>query len=646
GGVSNLSFSFRTSPRVREAMHSVFLYHAIRAGLDMAIVNAGQLAVYEQLDPALRDAVEDLVLNRRPDATERMLALAATYGGATEKKEDDLAWRKQPLKDRLAHALVNGITDYIDQDVAEALTVYPRPLAIIEGPLMDGMNIVGELFGSGKMFLPQVVKSARVMKKAVAILEPLMEAEKERTGMRAAKGKLVIATVKGDVHDIGKNIVGVVLRCNGYEVTDLGVMVPAHKILDTAKEIGADLVGLSGLITPSLDEMIGVAAEMSRRGMTLPLLIGGATTSGKHTAVKIAPAYTGSTVHVPDASLAVGVLGKLMSSERDTYLAEVAEKQKSQRDAYVSAQKRPLLPLEEARARRLKLAFDDLAVPAFTGTKNLDLDLAELAAWIDWSPFFHTWELSGRYPAILDDPKKGDAARKVFADGQALLDRIVKGKLLRARATYGLFPAHGEGDDLVIGGKRFPMLRQQEDKEVCLSLADFVAPANDHVGAFIVTAGLGVDELAGSFEAQHDDYSAIMVKALADRLAEAAAEWLHHRVRIEWGYGANEGLGKDEILAEKYRGIRPAFGYPACPDHTPKGTLFALLDNAQHHGVTLTESYAMLPTASVSGLIFAHPGSRYFAVGRMLGDQVADYARRLGITPTDVARMMPSLVPS
>jgi 5-methyltetrahydrofolate--homocysteine methyltransferase len=656
GGVSNLSFSFRTSPRVREAMHSVFLYHAIKAGLDMAIVNAGQLAVYEQLEPALRDAVEDLVLNRRPDATERMLALAATFSGATEKKQDDLAWRQQPLKDRLAHALVNGITDFIDPDVAEALTVYPRPLAIIEGPLMDGMNIVGELFGSGKMFLPQVVKSARVMKKAVAILEPLMEAEKERTGQRTSKGKMVIATVKGDVHDIGKNIVGVVLRCNGYEVHDLGVMVPAHKILDTAVELNADLVGLSGLITPSLDEMIGVAAEMSRRGMTLPLLIGGATTSGKHTAVKIAPAYTSSTVHVPDASLAVGVLGKLMSNDRETYLKDIAAKQASQREAHTQAQKRPLLSLEVARERRLRLEFGEVAKPAFTGLRNLDLDLVELAKWIDWSPFFHTWELSGRYPAILDDPKKGDAARKVFADGQALLKRIIDGKLLRARATYGFFPAHSEGDDLVIAGKRFPMLRQQEDKDTCLSLADFikpladasagVAPANDYAGAFIVTAGLGVDELARAYEAQHDDYSAIMVKALADRLAEAAAEWLHKRVRDEWGYGKTEGLAHEDILAEKYRGIRPAFGYPACPDHTPKGALFELLDNAQHHGVTLTESYAMLPTASVSGLYFAHPGARYFAVGRLQHDQVADYARRLGVTPIDVARMMPSLVPS
>src|SRR5262245_9485487 len=489
GGVSNLSFSFRTSPRVREAIHSVFLYHAIKAGLDMAIVNAGQLAVYEQLDPQLREAVEDLVLNRRPKmegpeftsgpgetATERILALAATFGGAAEKKADDLAWRQQPLPQRLAHALVNGITDFIDPDIAEALTVYPRPLAIIEGPLMDGMNIVGELFGSGKMFLPQVVKSARVMKKAVAILEPLMEAEKERTGARTSKGKMVIATVKGDVHDIGKNIVGVVLRCNGYQVTDLGVMVQAHKILDTAKELDADLVGLSGLITPSLDEMIAVAGEMTRRSMTVPLLIGGATTSGKHTAVKIAPAYAGPTVHVPDASLAVGVLGKLMSGDRETYLAEVAAKQAAQREAYVAAQKRPLLTLADARARRLVLDFGSVAVPEFTGVRNLELDLGELARWIDWSPFFHTWEVSGRYPAILSDAKKGEEAKRLFADAQALLAQIIAGKQLRARATYGFFAAHREGDDIVAGGARFPMLRQQEDKEVCLSLADFIMP--------------------------------------------------------------------------------------------------------------------------------------------------------------------------
>jgi 5-methyltetrahydrofolate--homocysteine methyltransferase len=632
GGVSNLSFSFRTSPRVREAMHAVFLYHAIKAGLDMAIVNAGQLAVYEQLDATLREHVEDLVLNRRPDATERLLALAATLSGDTARREDDLAWRKQPLKERLAHALVNGITDFIDPDIAEALTVYAKPLDIIEGPLMDGMNIVGELFGAGKMFLPQVVKSARVMKKAVAILEPLMDAEKKRSGLATTKGKMVIATVKGDVHDIGKNIVAVVLRCNGYEVTDLGVMVPQHQILDTAAELGADLVGLSGLITPSLDEMISVATEMTRRGLTMPLLIGGATTSGKHTAVKIAPAYKGPTVHVPDASLAVGVMNKLLSADPSTYVAEVAAKQASLREAHVAAQKRPLLARDEARRRKPKLAFDatTIATPTFLGTKNLELDLAELVPWIDWSPFFHTWELSGRYPQILDDPKKGDAARKLFADAQALLARIVDERLLGARATYGFFPAGATPDDEIVAFApdrarelaRFAMPRQLEDKAVCYSLADFVASLEDgrprdYLGGFIVTAGLGTDALAATFTADNDDYSAILAKALADRLAEASAEWLHHRVRTrDWGYAPDEALAPDAILAEAYRGIRPAFGYPACPDHAPKATLFELLDNAGHHGVTLTESFAMYPTASVSGLYFAHPDAKYFSARR------------------------------
>jgi len=643
GGVSNLSFSFRTSPRVREAMHAVFLYHAIKAGLDMAIVNAGQLAVYDDIDPVLREHVEDLVLNRRADATERMLTLAASAsysGGETVRKEDELLWRQQPLAKRMAHALVNGITDFIDPDVAEALTVYAKPLDIIEGPLMDGMNIVGELFGAGKMFLPQVVKSARVMKKAVAILEPLMDAEKRRTGVTTAKGKMVIATVKGDVHDIGKNIVAVVLRCNGYEVTDLGVMCPQHKILDTAAELGVDMVGLSGLITPSLDEMISVATEMTRRGMTCPLLIGGATTSGKHTAVKVAPAYTGPTIHVPDASLAVGVMGKLLGSDRDAYLGEIKIKQESVRTAHAATQKRPLLSLDEARLRKPQLVFDEttIAVPSFLGARNVDIPLDELVPWIDWSPFFHTWELSGRYPAILDDPKKGDAARKVFADGQALLQRIVAEKLLVARATYGFFPAGSNPDDEIVvfhpakAGElcRFPMPRQLEVKDTCLCLADFIAPLGegrrfsdatslvprDYLGAFIVTAGIGTDALAATFERDHDDYSAIMAKALADRLAEAGAEWLHRRARIDWGYGKTENLTREQILAETYRGIRPAFGYPACPAHEPKGTLFKLLDNETHHGVTLTESFAMYPTASVSGLYFGHPQSQYFSAGR------------------------------
>jgi 5-methyltetrahydrofolate--homocysteine methyltransferase len=499
---------------------------------------------------------------------------------------------------------------------------------------MDGMNVVGELFGAGKMFLPQVVKSARVMKKAVAILEPLMEAEKRRTGVTAAKGKMVIATVKGDVHDIGKNIVAVVLRCNGYEVTDLGVMVPGHRILDTAAELGADLIGLSGLITPSLDEMITVATEMTRRGLTLPLLIGGATTSGRHTAVKIAPSYTGPTIHVPDASLAVGVMGKLLSADRRTYVADVAARQAVLRDSHAASQARPLLSVAEARARKLALAFDadTVPAPAFLGARNVSVALAELVPWIDWSPFFHTWELSGRYPAILDDPRKGDAARKLFADARALLDRIVAEDLLAARGTYGFFPAGSTADDEIVVLSpdrtrelaRFAMPRQREDKAVCHSLADFIAPLGiapagtypDHLGGFIVTAGIGADALAGRFEREHDDYSAIMAKALADRLAEAFAEYLHHRARVNWGYGATEALAMPDIIAEKYRGIRPAFGYPACPDHAPKAALFALLDNADHHRVSLTESYAMYPAASVSGLYFAHPGATYFAVGR------------------------------
>ncbi len=629
GGVSNLSFSFRTNPRVREAMHAVFLYHAIAAGLDMAIVNAGQLAVYEQIDPVLREYCEDLVLNRRADATERMIKLAESWSKDATKQVDTLAWRSGTLGERVTHSLVNGITDFIDVDVAEALTVYPRPLLIIEGPLMDGMNVVGGLFGAGKMFLPQVVKSARVMKKAVAILEPLMDAEKALSGDKSSKGKMVIATVKGDVHDIGKNIVAVVLRCNGYEVTDLGVMVPQHKILDTAIELGADLVGLSGLITPSLDEMISVATEMTRRGMTMPLLIGGATTSGKHTAVKVAPAYSGPTVHVPDASLAVGVMGKLLSTERDAYIAEIAQKQVTQRAQHAQAQKRPLLSIDDARSRKQVLRFDATTVPtpAFLGTKNVTLDLAEVAKWIDWSPFFHTWEMSGRYPAILEHPEKGEAARALFADGQKLLVDVLK--RLEGRATYGFFPAGTTPDDVIhvfspdgaTEIAKFPMPRQLEDKDTCLCLADFIAPLvdgkpRDYLGAFITTTGIHTDEFANEFVRDNDDYSAIMVKALADRLAEASAEWLHHEARVAWGYGAAEQLSKDDLIAERYRGIRPAFGYPACPDHAPKTTLFALLDNAAHHQVILTESYAMYPTAAVSGLYFAHPSATYFSAVR------------------------------
>jgi 5-methyltetrahydrofolate--homocysteine methyltransferase len=669
GGVSNISFSFRTNEPVRRAMHAAFLYHARRAGLDMAIVNAGQLEVYDEIDPALREAVEDVLFNRRRDATERLVELASTYQRQDEQKEDTAAWRKAPLEERLAHALVKGIADHVDEDVAEALAKYPTPLSIIEGPLMDGMNVVGELFGAGKMFLPQVVKSARVMKKAVAILEPLMDAEKQRTGQRSAKGKMVIATVKGDVHDIGKNIVGVVLRCNGYEIIDLGVMVPAQTILAKAREEDASVIGLSGLITPSLDEMIHMAREMQRLGMDIPLLIGGATTSSKHTAVKIAPAYQGPTVHVPDASLAVGVLGKLTSREqREGFVRDNAAKQVRLREQFEATQKqRPLLALDEARRRheRIEWRAEDVPAPAFTGTRTLteaDVPLAELARWIDWSPFFHAWELTGIYPAILDDARYGTRARELFDDGQALLRRIIDEGLLRVRGVYGFFPAAGDGDDIAILDQtraseraRFYFLRQQEEKDTCFCLADYVAPRAsglaDHVGAFAVTAGLGSDELCARFERDHDDYHAILVKALSDRLAEAFAEMLHARVRREWGHG-DERLAAPEalpdalpdilpdILAERYRGIRPAFGYPACPDHSEKRTLFDLLDAERQTGVTLTESMAMLPTASVSGIYLAHPRARYFAVRRLGLDQVEDYARRKGESRAEAERWL------
>ena len=653
GGVSNLSFAFRTAPRVREAMHAVFLYHAIQAGLDLAIVNAGQLAVYEELDPTLREHVEDLILNRRADATERLLTLAATLDGAAAKVEDEQAWRKLALGPRMAHALVTGNADFVDVDVAEALTIYARPLLIIEGPLMDGMNVVGELFGAGKMFLPQVVKSARVMKKAVAILEPLLAADKAAGG--GGKGSMVIATVKGDVHDIGKNIVAVVLRCNGYQVTDLGVMVPVTKILDTAAELGASVIGLSGLITPSLDEMITVAREMERRGLKTPLLIGGATTSSKHTAVKIAPAYASPVIHVADASLAVGVFGKLIGDDRATFIADNRAKQDMLREQHANRDRRPLLDLGAARARRLQARFgpETVATPAFTGVRPVEVPLGELVPWIDWSPLFHTWELSGTYPKILDDPKKGDAARKLLADARALLDRIVAGEELTARGAWGFLPAAAEGDDLIILSAdrahervRIPMLRQQEEREPCLSLADFVAPASaelaDHVGVFAVTTGLGLDAIVAGFDADHDDYHAIMAKALADRLAEAMAEWLHAQARRAWGYGADERLTHGDLLAERYRGIRPAFGYPACPDHRPKRALFELLGHADHHQIHLTEGLAMMPTASVSGLYFAHPEAKYFAVGRVGKDQVEDYARRSGVAVAEIERMIPS----
>jgi 5-methyltetrahydrofolate--homocysteine methyltransferase len=642
GGVSNLSFSFRGNDRVREAIHSAFLYHAIRAGLDMGIVNAGQLVVYEDIPKDLLELVEDIIFDRRPDATERLVEFAKSVSGAGSKREVDLTWREGPVEDRLAYAVLHGEVEFIEADAEEARLKYGKPLLVIEGPLMDGMKVVGDLFGAGKMFLPQVVKSARAMKRAVAYLEPFMEAEKEASGGQRVRGKLVLATVKGDVHDIGKNIVGVVLACNNYEVHDLGVMVPAEKILDTAIELGADVVGLSGLITPSLDEMVDVAKEMTRRGFTLPLIIGGATTSKQHTAVRIAPAYTGSTVHVLDASRVIGVVSDLLDADRrgpfDRDNRVLQEKLRAQH----TTSRRALLTLDAAREQRMRLPFDDLPAPPFTGTRVVEPKLSVLRAYIDWTFFFHAWELKGKFPAILESPSHGAAARELFGHAEELLDEIQAKEWLRARGVYGYWPARSEGDDIVLeGGVRFPMLRQQVDHgddKPYLSLADFVGSQGDHIGAFAVTAGLGVDELAGRFQAEHDDYRAIMVKALADRLAEAFAEYLHEQVRREW-YETGPTLSKEELIGEKYRGIRPAFGYPACPDHSEKHKLFDLLD-ARSIGMELTESGAMTPTAAVSGLYFAHPRSRYFMVGKVGRDQVEDYARRKGMTLVEAQRWL------
>jgi 5-methyltetrahydrofolate--homocysteine methyltransferase len=642
GGVSNLSFSFRGNDRVREAIHSAFLYHAIRAGLDMAIVNAGQLAVYEDIPKDLLELVEDIIFDRRPDATERLVEFAKTVSGEGTKREVDLTWRESAVEERLAYAVLHGEVAYIEADAEEARVKLGKPLKVIEGPLMDGMRVVGDLFGAGKMFLPQVVKSARAMKRAVAYLEPFMLAEKEETGVQSARGKLVLATVKGDVHDIGKTIVGVVLGCNNYEVVDLGVMVPADRILDTAIEIGASAVGLSGLITPSLDEMVEVAKEMTRRGFTLPLLIGGATTSKQHTAVRIAPAYTGSTVHVLDASRVIGVVSDLLDEGRrpkfDSDNRALQEKLRLQH----TASRRELLSLEAARESRWKLDFGALPAPPFTGARTIEPDLKTLREYIDWTFFFHAWELKGKYPAILESPSQGAAARELFSHAQELLDEIESQDLLHARGVYGFWPARADGDDVVLeNGVRFPMLRQQVDHgddKPYLSLADFVAPADDHIGAFAVTAGLGVDELAARFSAEHDDYRAIMAKALADRLAEAFAEHLHEKVRRDW-YEAGPKMAKEDLIRERYRGIRPAFGYPACPDHTEKRTLFDLLD-ARSIGMELTENCAMTPTAAVSGLYFAHPQSRYFMVGKIGRDQVADYARRKGMTVAEMERWL------
>jgi len=648
GGVSNVSFSFRGNEPVREAIHTVFLYHAIQAGMDMGIVNAGQLGVYDDIPAELRERVEDVVLNRRPDAADRLVELAETVKGKAKEAVEDLAWRELPVEQRLAHALVKGITAYITEDTEAARVALGHPVKVIEGPLMDGMNHVGDLFGAGKMFLPQVVKSARVMKQAVAYLVPFIEAEK--TAESKAKGRILMATVKGDVHDIGKNIVGVVLGCNAYEVIDLGVMVPADKILNTARETGADIIGLSGLITPSLEEMSHLAAEMQRQGFSVPLLIGGATTSLAHTAVKIDPNYAGPVVYVKDASRAVGVCTQLLSEGlRDEYVARLKAEYAQVRERHL-AQKRESrkVSLAEARANAFKTDWTTYVPPKprFLGAKVFrDYSLAELAEYIDWTPFFQAWELHGRYPKILDDATVGEEARKLFADAQAMLKRMIDEKWVEARAVFGLFPANAvNSDDIAIyadEARADPLmtwhnLRQQmakPDGQPNWCLADLVGPAGvqDYLGAFVVTAGINEDDKAQSFEAAHDDYSAILFKALCDRLAEAFAERLHQRVRKEfWGYAVGESLANNQLIEEEYRGIRPAPGYPACPEHSEKGALFDLLDVPGQIGVTLTESFAMWPAASVSGFYFSHPDARYFAVARIDRDQVADYARRKG----------------
>jgi 5-methyltetrahydrofolate--homocysteine methyltransferase len=659
GGVSNVSFAFRGNDVVREAMNAAFLYHAIHAGLDMGIVNAGQLQVYEEIPADLLERVEDVLLNRRPDATDRLTEFAESVKKKDKGPAKELAWRNAPVEERLKHALVNGIVDFIDADVEEARHRYERPLQLIEGPLMDGMNVVGDLFGAGKMFLPQVVKSARVMKKAVAYLLPFMEAEKAKGGgARQARGKILLATVKGDVHDIGKNIVGVVLGCNDYEIIDLGVMVPCEKILQTARTQGVDMIGLSGLITPSLDEMVHVAREMEREGFRLPLLIGGATTSAKHTAVKIAPGYHETVIHVKDASRCVGVVDRLnRPDQRPTLDRENRAAQERERENFARRKQRKLVPYAEAVARRFAIGWKAAApVPSFLGTRVLrDFPLDEIVPYIDWSPFFMAWELKGKYPAILSDPDVGPEAAKLFTDARGLLDRIVRQRLLAAHAVFGFFPANVDKDDIVVYTDdsrtkerlRFPMLRQQWEREgqtSFRSLADYIAPAGsgvaDYLGAFAVTAGAGADELVRRFDADHDDYNSIMTKALADRLAEAFAELLHERARREWGYGKGEHLSKEDLIAERYRGIRPAAGYPSCPDHTEKRTLWKLLGAEEAAGIRLTETFAMWPAASVSGLYFSHPEARYFAIDLVTKDQVEHYARRKGMPVAEVERWL------
>ena len=645
GGLSNVSFSFRGNNPVREAMHSVFLFHAIANQLSMAIVNAGQLAIYADIDEELRELVEDVVLNRRPDATDRLVDRAPAFAGAgTEVEETVAEWRSKPVRERLEHALVNGLDQYVIEDTEEARLQSVRPLDVIEGPLMDGMNTVGDLFGSGKMFLPQVVKSARVMKKAVAHLVPFIEASKAESGESSEQGTIIMATVKGDVHDIGKNIVGVVLQCNNYRVIDLGVMVPTQAVLDAARQHKADIIGLSGLITPSLDEMVTVASEMERQGFRIPLMIGGATTSPAHTSLKIEPAYSGDTVYVKDASRAVGVAAKLLGEQRADYSEELKRDHEAKRASYSTRTKQPLLSFGEAVRRAESLRFDTTTVhiPAQLGVQVLEnYPLTSLLDTIDWMPFFNAWEFSGRFPDILNDPIKGIEAKKLFADAQAMLDRIVDEGWLEARAVFGLFPAYSDENRIVILDPQsgVPLetthwLRQQKpmpDGKPQLSLSDFVAPklskVTDYIGAFAVTAGHGIDAYVNAFEDAHDDYSAIMLKALADRLAESFAEHLHRRVRTEfWGYASDESLSNDELIREHYRGIRPAPGYPACPDHREKETLFRLLDVEKKIGVSLTESMAMTPTASVSGFYFGHPDARYFNLGKIKSDQLEAYA--------------------
>ncbi len=661
GGVSNISFSFRGNDPVREAMHSAFLYHAIRAGMDMGIVNAGQLAVYEEIPKELLERVEDVLLDRRPDATERLVELAEQFKGTSgAAAETESAWRGGTVEERLSHALVRGIVDYVDQDVEEARQTYRTGLEIIEGPLMAGMRIVGDLFGAGKMFLPQVVKSARVMKRAVAYLLPFMEQEKAQAGVAdKPRGTILMATVKGDVHDIGKNIVGVVLGCNGYRIIDLGVMVPCDKILDTALAEGADVVGLSGLITPSLDEMVHVGREMQRRGMSVPLLIGGATTSAKHTAVKIAPGYQHETIHVIDASRAAGVMEQLLDpGRRPDFDLRNRREQEQLVASYRQRQTVHLVPYADAVARRFQTDWSSVRidVPSFLGVRVLDdYPLAKIAEYIDWSPLFMTWEMKGKYPKIFDDPAMGVEARRLFADAEQLLQRIIRERLLTARGVYGFWPAASIGDDIALFTDesrttelaRLHTLRQQWERKgqsEFHALADFVAPLDsgrtDYIGAFAVTAGIGCDELARRFDAELDDYQSIMAKALADRLAEAFAELLHRQARADWGYGRDEQLSPDDLIEEKYRGIRPAPGYPACPDHTEKRILFDLLSAEQNAGIHLTEHFAMTPAASVSGLYFAHPASRYFAVDRITRDQVESYAARKGMTIAEIERWL------